>query len=237
MSVVPNVTRRLTAAGRALAERGRVPLAAAAAAGLLAGLSACGVQTTGVHVSAPGPVTLDGAVPSSSASDAGAGQYSYYLFLWHGKSVGSVTAVMRTADHDLSPTEIVNALGAVNEDESADGYTTQVPYQFGAQLQTTKEKHSYQSVEPLTSAALTQVVCTLDLYWVQHPDPDQRINTSTKISGVGIGYPIWDDCKSQPGYSQALAVLNLQSDAPLSGMAAAPSVEGQTAPIVAPTSR
>jgi hypothetical protein len=204
-----------------------VLLAAVASAALLGGLTGCGVQTTGVHISSPGPVTLDGAVPSSPAADAGSGQYSYYLFLWHGKSVGSVTPVLRTTDHDLSPAELVDELGSINEDESADGYTTQVPYRLGQQLLQTKEKHSYQSMEPLTTAALTQVVCTLDLYWVQHPDPDRTIRPSTKISGAGITYPIWDDCIMQPGFSQALAVLNLQTDAPLSGLDPAPTAASE----------
>lgn len=223
MSVVRDVNRRTPApVGGGPRGRRRAVLAALAAASLLWGTAACGVQTTGVHISAAGPVTLDSATPTASASVAGSGQFTYYVFLWHGETTGNVSAVMRSADHEMSWPEIVDSLASTTDDEVSQGFTTQVPYQLGEALLPTKQKHAYQVVEgvpeiTISPATLTQVVCTLDLYWVLHPDPDPAIKASTWIAGGGITYPGWDDCSQQPGFNQALQELNVGVEAKEAG--------------------
>ena len=178
MSVVHRVVRRMTDDGDPGAapdrQRRRSTLAAAAASALLCGVAACGVQPTGVHVTAGGPITLDPSSPTSTSSGPNAGQYTFFLFLWKGKSTSIVTPVMRTADHDLSPMELLDALGYVNEDEVSDGYATYVPPALSEHLPQTRQLHQYQTTEPLNSAAVTQMVCTLDLYWSLHPTRTRR---------------------------------------------------------------
>lgn len=211
MSVLHRVVRRLTDlggdGGRGAgpgSSRRRSALAAAATVAVLCGLAACGVQPTGVHATAGGPITLDSSSPTSASAAAGAGGFTFFLFLYRGNSTSSVTPVMRTADHDLTPIELVDALGQVNEDEISDGYATSVPAALSKHLSQTRQLHQYQSTEELNTAAVTQMVCTLDLYWSLHPDPNPQIQDSTEIISPGI-YPQWDDCSQQPGFLEAVS--------------------------------
>jgi hypothetical protein len=209
-----------------LRRRSTLAVAAAAASALLCGLAACGVQPTGVHVTTGGPITLDPSSPASASSGPSAGQYTFFLFLWKGKSTSIVTPVMRTADHELSPLELLDALGYVNEDEVSDGYATYVPPSLTEHLTPTRQLHQYQTTEALNSSAVTQMVCTLDLYWSIHPDPNPQINASTEITGPGI-YPSWDDCSTQPGFveAQAKAEEGLVAQSGFEGAAPAPTAE------------
>ena len=189
MSVVHRVVRRMTDDGDPGAapdrQRRRSTLAAAAASALLCGVAACGVQPTGVHVTAGGPITLDPSSPTSTSSGPNAGQYTFFLFLWKGKSTSIVTPVMRTADHDLSPMELLDALGYVNEDEVSDGYATSSP-------RAQRAPGADQAAAPVPDHGAAEQRrrdpdgLHLDLYWSLHPDPNPKINASTEITGPGI---------------------------------------------------
>ena len=141
MSVIKRMGR--TTAGAPGGGRVRTSLAAAAAVSVLGALGACGVQPTGVHLTAGGPVSVDETSPSSTPTAAASGTFPIYLFMLKEKSFGSVLPVVRYADHTLSPNELIDALGNTLESESTDGYQTEVPPSLGDELKPTRQKHAY----------------------------------------------------------------------------------------------
>lgn len=204
MSVLNHVRRVMADPGGRL----RTSVAAATAVGVLYAVGGCGVQPTGVHLTAGGPVTVETSSPSSPTTVAAAGKYPVYLFMLKG-NFNSVVPVVRYADHDLSLNEIVNALGNALESEVTDGYHTEVGPGLGDQLKPTSQKHRYAIPSPLSNGAELQVVCTLDLYWVMNPDPDTTIRSTTQLVAPTITYS-WDEC-NLPGFDTAMATLKEQS--------------------------
>jgi hypothetical protein len=167
----------------------RVHAAAVGIAALLVALTGCGVQPTGVNVASANPISAAQNTPSSSPAATGP-TYPVRLFL---TSRGTLVPVTRSVGDKPSIMGVIDQIRQpVSADESELGYTTSVPPDLV--LKPTTLAHEYIASRPLTPTAVNQIVCTLDVYWLQHPD--NRTNPSTHIIVPGQSYGGFDDCLS-----------------------------------------
>jgi hypothetical protein len=168
-------TAGLTSAARRRRAAGGI--AAAVAAVLTAG--GCGVQPTGVNVAQTEPF---GAYSSSSPRSALPSQYPYTVSLFLFSSINKGGAMInRPVKTESGPADLLNQLAMLTADEALDQYTTYVPP--GITIKQTQQAHMYYVFTPvyLKPLARQQLTCTLDQWWVQHPDPTGAIRPSTRL--------------------------------------------------------
>ena len=179
-------------AGLAGGARRRWAVGGVVAALLAAG--GCGVQPTGVNVAENEPL---GAYSSSSPQSAQPSQYPYTvsLFLFSSINKGGGAMINRPVMTESGPADLLNQLAMLTADEKLDQYTTYVP--AGITIKQTPQAHMYYVYTPvkLSPLAQQQLTCTLDQWWVQHPDPTGAIRPSTRLifqlTGEDTG---WQDC-------------------------------------------
>ena len=199
---------------------GGVAAVAALAAVLAAG--GCGVQPTGVNVAENEPL---GASSSSSPQSAQPSQYPYTvsLFLFSSINKGGGAMINRPVTAQSGPADLLNQLAMLTADEKLDQYTTYVPP--GITIRPTPQAHMYIVTSPtkLGPLAQQQLTCTLDQWWIQHPDLTGAIRPTTRLIFQNTGEDTgWQDCLDG-------IVQNGADDAPAVKPSAA-AVTGRTTP-------
>jgi hypothetical protein len=194
--VTGEVRSEVTAGPAVGAPRRRTMGGVAAVAALAAVLAAggCGVQPTGVNVAENEPL---GASSSSSPQSAQPSQYPYTvsLFLFSSINKGGGAMINRPVTAQSGPADLLNQLAMLTADEKLDQYTTYVP--AGITIKQTPQAHMYYVNSPikLSPLAQQQLTCTLDQWWIQHPDPTGAIRPSTRLIFQNTGEDTgWQDC-------------------------------------------
>jgi hypothetical protein len=187
------VTAGLTGgARRRRAVGGVAAVAAAVCAVLTAG--GCGVQPTGVNVAQNEPL---GTYPASSPQSAQPSQYPYTvsLFLFSSINKGGGAMINRPVTAESGPSDLLNQLAMLTADEKLDEYTTYVP--AGITIKPTSQAHMYYVFSPIRLGPLAQqqLTCTLDQWWIQHPDSTGAIRPTTRLIFQNTGEDTgWQDC-------------------------------------------
>jgi hypothetical protein len=208
----------------------RERLAAAAVCGVLAlALSGCGVQPTGVNVAVPTAITVEQSSPSSAVTPSGP-LFPARLFLT--TKTGALVAVTRQISTKVNDSELVRQLAApATTEESNDLLFSVVPPDTTIQA-TGVLAHEYnvRSVKPLSATALSQIACTLDVYWLLHPTAG--LQASTKLIAQGVPNPKFDDCTSY-----APIAANEAAAFPSQVSVTSPAPGGKVQPSIGPTAK
>jgi hypothetical protein len=153
----------------------------------------CGVQSTGINIAqtepfdATGPSSPESASPSQNA-------YSVSLFLFSNVNKGPGDMITRAVPNAPTLMDLPNLLASLTTDEQTGGYTTYVP--AGIVLKPTEQAHQYviSSTQPVSLLALNQLTCTMDQYWLEHPDLNSAIRPTTRLIVPGSYDTHWQDC-------------------------------------------
>lgn len=164
---------------------------AAAACGLALAASACGVQSTGVHVASTLPFSASVLTNPPTASSAGDNAEVTLVLV---SPSGTFHQVRRwVGKKPAKPVDLLQYLATTSPDDDASSLLTAVPPDL--ELKPTDHAHEFYIASPakIGSVALKQMACTLDGYWREQPDDGRDKSTQFILpNGVQNG---WDDCQ------------------------------------------
>lgn len=173
-------------------DRTRLAVGTVMVGGLALALTGCGIQSTAVHsVPIATPISAGTGTPSASSAPAGMATFPVQIFL---TSHNQLVPVTRYIAGKPSPQAILDEFTKpLTKEEFESGYATAVPTDLRL-TPSVKLAHLYtgSSTKPLVSPGPLQIICSLDVYWYQHPD---GLNPSTELV-VNGQTTSFDDCQS-----------------------------------------